>query len=303
VKSAPFASSPRVSAAAAFASGAAFALCGGCASRGAAPGAGSHPAAIESLLVEGRGLGTLLGPTHLLFLAALVAAAFGLNALIASLVKLAWRLGFDSERHWARTSALVRLSVVLLVLLALLRGAFGAAPVLTSVFALASLLGVLFLSGFVPNVIAGVGLTLRRRIRIGDRVKVGEHEGVVRELGITQLHLRGADGVTVLLPNRSLSELPVVVERARNSVPVRVRLSLARRADPALLEQLRQIAALSPYRAPDTLVDVSRSAEDELKLMVEIQIWAPRAQRDARAQLELALSRALGPSNTGPSSV
>jgi small-conductance mechanosensitive channel len=174
-----------------------------------------------------------------------------------------------------------------------LRGAFRVAPVLTSVFALLFLLGVLFLSGVVPNTFVGIAVTLRRRIRVGDRVKVGSHEGVVREIGLTQLHLRGADGSTVLVPNRLMAELPVVVERARNSVPVRVRLKVEHKLTPAQLERLRQIALLSPYRAPDSLIDVSRNPEDEYAISVEIQAWSGRAQRDARAQLESALRREL----------
>ncbi len=275
----------------------------GCASRGTAPGTspgakGGAPG-VEALLNESEALGSLFGPTHLLFIALVVALAFALNTLIQTLVKLAWRLGFDGERRWARTSGLLRLVVALLATLTLLRGALGVAPVLTGVFLMAALLGALFLSGFVPNVFAGIALTLRRRIRVGDRVKVGDHEGVVREVGIGQLYLRGADGSTVLVPNRLLNELPVVVGRARNSVPVRVRLELEERPDQKMLERLRQVAALSPYRAPESLVDVTRGAENERIVTVEIQVWAARAQRDARGQLEATLRRVGGGAGVG----
>lgn len=271
--------------------GAASLLSLGCASRGISHAPKDAAPGLEGLLHETEALGALFGPTHILFVAVVIAVAFALNTLIQTLVKLAWRLGFDNERRWARTSALLRLAIALLALLTLLRGALGVAPVLTRVFLLAALLGVLFLSGFVPNAFAGIALTLRRRIRIGDRVKVGEHEGVVREVGIGQLYLRAADGSTVLVPNRLLNQLPVVVERARNSVPVRVRFELEQRPDQAMLERLRQVAALSPYRAPETLVDVTRSADNERLVTVEIQVWAARAQRDARGQLEAALRR------------
>lgn len=254
---------------------------------------GGSSRALDAVLAEGQALGGLLAPTHLLFTAALVAAAFGVNTLIQTLVKLAWRLGFDGDRRWARASGMLRLLVVALAALALMRGVFAAAPVLTSFFVLSFVLGALFLSGFVPNAFVGIGLTIRRRIRVGDRIKLGEHEGVVRDVGLGQLHLRGADGATVLVPNRLLNELPVVVERARNSVPIRVRLKLERSPDARLLESLRQVAALSPYRAPESLVDILRSAEDESQITVEIQAWSARAYRDALAQLEAALRRAV----------
>jgi len=265
----------------------------GCASRGVRPGAPSAAPGFTALLNEGQALGTLFGPTRLLFVAIVIAVTFALNTLVQALVKLGWRLGFDSERRWARTSGLLRLLFALLAVLTVLRSAFGVAPALTGVFVMAALLGVLLLSGFVPNAVAGIGIMLRRRIRLGDRVRVGEYEGVVRELGIGQLYLRGADGSTVLVPNRLLGELPVVIERARNSVPVRVRLELEQRADPRLLERLLQVAMLSPYRAPESLVDVVRSSDNERQLTIEIQVWAARAQRDARLQLESALRRLL----------
>lgn len=266
----------------------------GCAPR-RAPDAASQgsAAALESLLVEGRALGGLFAPTHLLYMAALLAGALGLNALIQTLVKLAWRLGFDTERRWARTSGLLRLLVLSLAVFLVLRSAFLVAPMSTGGFVLAFALGALFLSGFVPNAFVGIDLVLRRRIRVGDRVTVGAHEGVVREVGLSQLHLRSAAGATVLVPNRLLNELPVVVERARNSVPVRVRLKLEQKPDARLLETLRQVAALSPYRGPESLVDISRAPDDELQITVEIQAWSARAYRDARAQLESALRRAL----------
>jgi len=263
----------------------------GCSSHGNAPGAASGAPGVEALLSESQALDTLFGPTHLLFIAVVVALAFAVNTLIQTLVKLAWRLGFDGERRWARSSSLLRLVVALLATLTLLRSALRIAPVLAGAILVTALLGALFLSGFVPNAFAGVALTLRRRIRLGDRVKVGDHEGVVREVGIAQLYLRGSDGSTILVPNRLLNELPVVVERARNSVPVRVHLELETRPDPDLLERLRQVAALSPYRAPESLVDVARSADNERQITVEIQVWAARAQRDARMQLESALRR------------
>lgn len=266
----------------------------GCAS-GRVPDAAPEGSAraLDSLLVEGQALGGLFAPTHLLYTLALLAAALGLNALIQTLVKLAWRLGFDGERRWARTSGLLRLVVLFLAGIFVLRGAFVVAPVLTSGFVLAFALGALFLSGFVPNAFVGIELTLRRRIRVGDRVTVGAHEGVVREVGLSLLHLRSAAGATVLVPNRLLNELPVVVERARNSVPVRVRIKLEQKPDARLLETLRQVAALSPYRGPESLVDISRDPDDEFQITVEIQAWSARAYRDARAQLESALRRAL----------
>jgi small-conductance mechanosensitive channel len=266
---------------------AALLLCCGCAKDSGITVAGR--VAEVDLLAEARGLGSLFAPAHLLFVAAVLVGAAISNALLQALLRLGWRLGFDSQRRWVRRSALARWLLAGLAALAIVRGAFVVAPALTTLFTLLALLGVLLLSGLLPSVLAGAGLTLRRTIRVGDRVRVGQQEGVVREMSLLRLRLAGPDGSTILLPNRLLTDLPVVVDRARHSVPARARVTLKERPDAALLEKLRQAAALSPYRAPDSLVDISRSPDDELQVIVEIQVWAARAQRDARAQLEAAV--------------
>jgi small-conductance mechanosensitive channel len=257
-----------------------------------AGGTASHAAGLEGLLAEARGLGSLFAPTHLLLLAVAVGGAVGLNALLGALLRLGWRFGLDNQRRWARRSALSRWLLAALAAAATLRSAFAVAPLLTTLATLTLLLGVLLLSGLIPNLFAAARLSLRRQIRVGDRVRVGQQEGVVREIGILQLRLTGMDGATILVPNRLLTDLPVLIDRARHSVPVRARVHLAQAPDAALLTRLRQVAALSPYRAPESLVDVARGPDDDQLVIVEIQVWSGRAQRDAKAQLEAAVRRA-----------
>ena len=272
---------------------AALVLCCGCAKE--AGGTASRAVGLEALVAEARGLGSLLAPTQLLLLAVALVGAVGLNALLGALLRLGWRFGFDTQRRWARRFALARWWLAALAAAAMLRSAFAVAPLLTTLSTLTLLLGVLLLSGLIPNLFAGAGLTLRRQIRVGDRVRVGQHEGVVREIGILQLRLTGIDGATILVPNRLLTDSPVLIERARHSVPVRARVHLDQAPDASLLTKLRQVAALSPYRAPESVVDIAREPDDDHQVIVEIQVWAGRAQRDAKAQLEAAVRRAADP--------
>ncbi len=266
----------------------------GCASKTA--GAATEPGAgLEALLGEARGMASLFAPGHLLFLTVVLGGVLGLNALLQALIRLGWRFGFDSQRRWARRSALIRWLLAALAASAMLRSSFAVAPLLTTLSSLALLLAAVLLSGLIPNAFAGAGLLLRRHIRVGDRVRVGEQEGVVRNVGLLRLRLSGLDDATILIPNRLLTDLPVLIDRARHSVPVRARVRLNQVPDAALLAKVRQIAALSPYRAAESPVDVSRAAEDEQQLIVEIQVWTARAQRDAKAQLEAAVRRAAEP--------
>lgn len=257
----------------------------------ARPASGVRPprGTFEALTSESHALGELLSPLHLLLLGGVVAGALGSNALLHALFRLGWRLGFDRGKKWLPALTVLRVLVTCTAILVVLRAAFRIAPAATGALALAGALAVVLLSGLVPNWVAGVDMLLRRRIRVGDRVRVGDLEGVVRALGSGHLRLQNTEGATLVIPNRVFSESPVVIERARNSVPVRVRLTLEKPADLRLLEAFRHVATLSPYRAPRSPLDVTRVPEDERQVSVEIQTWSASAQHDARLQLELAL--------------
>lgn|GEM_PF-696474 len=265
----------------------------GCAQQRPAPGEADHAGTFDSLVRESRALEGLFSPLHLLLFAGVVVGALASNALLPSLLRLGWRLGFDRGKKWLPALGALRVLVAFIAALVVLRSAFRIAPGATGALALTCALAVVVLSGLVPNWVTGVGMLLRRRIRVGDRVRVGAHEGVVRALGLGHLWLENAEGATLAVPNRVFSELPVAIERARNSVPVRVRLTLEQAPELRLLEAFRHVATLSPYRAPRSPLDVSRAADDERQVNVEIQTWSAHAQRDARVQLELALRQAM----------
>ncbi|MCC7491634.1 MAG: mechanosensitive ion channel [Fimbriimonadaceae bacterium] len=66
------------------------------------------------------------------------------------------------------------------------------------------------LQNIVNNLMAGLILLFERRIRIGDRIKVGDAEGVVAALAVRSTELRLADGTRVILPNSDLITKPVL---------------------------------------------------------------------------------------------
>jgi hypothetical protein len=209
-------------------------------------------------------------------------------------VRLAWRLGLDGRRRLGGWENASRVLSAALVLYLIARRAAAAAPII-SAFGLIVLLAAAswVLSGHIQNALVGVGLVLRRRIRGGDRITVGEHSGIVQRVGIAQVELRKPDGATAFVPNRMLSDGVLTVAREKNSVPVNVRLVLHSPADRSVTEEARRVAVLSPYRAPGSGVEVARDPSDERVLAVQVQAWSEHAARQAGAQLEAALRVAL----------
>lgn len=56
----------------------------------------------------------------------------------------------------------------------------------------------------IGNVIAGIYVMITRPFRIGDYVKIGGEEGIVREISLNYTRIQAFDGSRVLVPNRNV---------------------------------------------------------------------------------------------------
>lgn len=242
------------------------------------------------LMTDSQAAEALLSLKTLSLLGLTLLAAYGAGRLMDAAVHVLWRFGFDPGRRLARAARLARLGVLAGAGILLLRQAWEVAPLFSSLILFVVVVGGLFASGYVSNVLVGIGLTLKQRVRVGDRIVIGGYDGVVRDVGFSRLHLRAADGSTVLIPNRLVNQSVLSIDRARNSAPVRVRLALSLPATPEQIERARQLAVLSPYRAPGSAVEVERQSEGSPALEIEIQAWGERARASAQTHLEESLS-------------
>ena len=71
------------------------------------------------------------------------------------------------------------------------------------------------------NFIAGILIAFAQPLRLGDRVEIGEDEGVVEEIGLTYTFIRTDDDARVVIPNEKLAS-----DTIRNST-IRSRQKLA----------------------------------------------------------------------------
>ncbi|MEZ4381142.1 MAG: mechanosensitive ion channel family protein [Nannocystaceae bacterium] len=255
------------------------------------PGDAAPLGLTEELTAEVRALREWLTLPVVLFLGALVALAWFATRVIRWVLRLLFRLGVE-RAPWVDNLGMVgRLAIWAWVLLMILIRAWRIAPMIT-------LLGVALVAaglmvGLVKhfeNLSTGIGLALRGRIKAGDQITVGEHTGMVRAVGLMHVHLRTPEGSTVFLPNRLLAGEAVQIGRARNSYPLRARLTAPRAWPPEALEAARCVASLSPYRDVNSRISVGTEGKDGRALVVEIQVWSPRlldaADKHLRAMLE-----------------
>jgi small conductance mechanosensitive channel len=62
------------------------------------------------------------------------------------------------------------------------------------------------------NSLAGLVLTVTQPVRVGDQVRIGEHEGVVEDVTLSATTLRTVLGTTIRVPNEQLSQSVVYNE-------------------------------------------------------------------------------------------
>jgi small-conductance mechanosensitive channel len=172
-----------------------------------------YGAAIEPLRTIGTGIvGALPNLIFLTILVLVTRYALKLTRLFfagvaGETVKLK---GFDPDWAWP-TFRLVRIVVILLVLVVAYPYIPGSG---TDAFKSISLfMGVIFSLGsssLIGNFIAGYSMTYRRLFRVGDRVKIGAHVGIVEKMRVLVTHLRTIKNEELVVPNSSILAAEVV---------------------------------------------------------------------------------------------
>jgi small-conductance mechanosensitive channel len=138
------------------------------------------------------------------------------------------------------------------------------------------------------NVVAGVLIALSQPLRIGDRVEVTGHEGVVEEIELTYTFIRLDDGSRLVIPNDKLASDTIrnsTIRRREKVAEVSVQVPLATELGP-VLDRLRGEIGAEVYvsslqdrptlvvRLPTADADDAELAERELRLRVHERLRA-----------------------------
>jgi small-conductance mechanosensitive channel len=224
---------------------------------------------------------------------ALVTAAIGLGAVIAVRFaalrllrtyeqRLAQRDPLEVARRRTIARVLVRMTVALVALIAIwsLLATFPETDRLAQAFlasgAVVAILVGLAVSTPLGNVGAGVMLAFTQPVRLGDRITVGEHTGVVDEITLSYTALVTDDERHVYIPNRDMVS-NVIVNRSVGDprrivtveLPVAIGVSLA---------EARRIALESSSRAEgaqDLSISVRIGNVSEKVVWLNVVAYAP----------------------------
>ena len=151
-----------------------------------------------------------------------VAAALLDGILQRQIGKLIRRLPGDAAAIRTRWRVLRRLAVLCVILVGVASAALNfpetrlaASAALSSAAVLAVIIGFAAQSTL-SNLVAGLVLALSQPIRLGDRVRVDDRDGVVEEIGLTFTYLRGDDGRRIVYPNSLLAASALENETIRD---------------------------------------------------------------------------------------
>ena len=158
--------------------------------------------------------------------------------------------------------------------------------VATGILASSAVIGIIV--GFaaqrtIGNFIAGLLIAFAQPLRLGDRVEIEDHMGVVEEIGLTYTFIRVEDGDRLVIPNERIAS-----DTIRNS-SIRGRRKRAQVTVQVPLDSdLDAVTALLREAAEDERAEVSVSAlGDKAELMVSV--WADDEPAAERLESELRL--------------
>jgi small-conductance mechanosensitive channel len=142
------------------------------------------------------------------------------------------------------------------------------------------------------NVVAGLLIALSQPLRIGDRVRVTDTDGVVEEIRLTYTFIRTDDGARLVIPNEKLTSdtirnstivsrekvaeitVQVPLSQSLGRVVDAIRAELASERDPEVVVSSLAADATVIARAAAVDADAARALENELRLRVQERLLA-----------------------------
>jgi small conductance mechanosensitive channel len=133
------------------------------------------------------------------------------------------------------------------------------------------------------NFIAGLLIAFTQPLRLGDRVEIGDDQGVVEEIGLTYTFIRTDDDARVVIPNEKLASDTIRNSTIRSSeklaeITVQVPLS----------HDLTSVIELLRSEVADERSEVFVSRLDS-EATLTLRAWAPSADAAERLSSDLRL--------------
>ncbi len=148
-----------------------------------------------------------------------ISAALILILTISLVLAVRWALARRDPAKFAsdpgvrtRVRLLQRLAMTLIVLIGLAAAASqlgvldGIANTVLATSAITAIIVGFAARATLANSLAGLVLTITQPVRVGDQVRIGEHEGVVEDVTLSATTLRTVLGTTIRVPNEQVTQ-------------------------------------------------------------------------------------------------
>lgn len=159
--------------------------------------------------------------------------------------------------------------------------------------------------GWLRSVLGGAALTLERKFKPGDAVKVGELKGEIVGFGMRTVRLRAVDGTLHDVPNEQLMSLTVANLSGDGSdsacevevmvpphIKVQEAVKLARHA--AMLSPLA-----SPRHRPEVFLKSPQAQDAPMQLVIKGYAFDPNYQEHFKSDLVIRLMRGFEETDKG----
>ncbi|WP_248724505.1 mechanosensitive ion channel family protein [Seonamhaeicola sp. ML3] len=146
-----------------------------------------------------------------------------------------------SKKSVATVIAKIASTVVVILGLFLALGALNLNETLKSLLTGAGIAGIIIgmaLQGTLSNTIAGIILSFRKKIRLGDWVETNSFAGEVIDLNLREFTLKEADNNIVIIPNKTILESPLKNYSLTTKMRVMVECGVGYESDLELVENV-----------------------------------------------------------------
>lgn len=168
------------------------------------------------------------------------------------------------------------IGIILRILVIVTAVTYAGVPMASIITVLGSL-GVaigLALQGGLSNVAGGVLILVNRPFRVGDYIKVGEHDGVVENIGIYYTTIKTFDGKKVVIPNGTVTSSVVVNNFTEETRRVDLTFSAAYSSDIDLVKRtLLDVANANPRVLKDPAARAVMTEQADSALKFALRVW------------------------------
>ncbi|KJD36071.1 mechanosensitive ion channel protein MscS [Tamlana sedimentorum] len=195
-------------------------------------------------------------PNLILAIVVMVASYF----IATYIKKLVLKLVSHKVKQQSIANMIAKISAVVIVMagLFLSLGILNLSKMLTSLLAGAGVAGLaigLALQGTLSNTFAGIVISFRKRIQIGNWVETSGYSGEVIDVNLKEFVLKEADNHIVIIPNKTILENPLKNYSLANKMRVFINCGVGYESD------LEQVKDLTQKTIANAFSDV-KSAED-----------------------------------------